>query len=82
MIIGLCIAGYLSTVLIALFVFAYVDKTHEPGAQVGDCICAVLALLWPVVLLILLVWTVVDIPLCLADWYARKHNLKKKEAQS
>lgn len=81
MTIGLCIAGYLLTVLIALFVFAYKDKTNEPGAQVGDSSCAVLALLWPVVLLILLGCAVVDVPLWLADRYARKHNLKKKEAQ-
>ena len=81
MMIGLCIAGYLLTVLIALFVFAYKDKINEPGAQVGNSSCTVLALLWPVVLLILLVSFVVDIPLFLADWYARKHNLKKKETQ-
>lgn len=81
MMIGLCIAGYLLTVLIALFVFAYKDKTSEPGAQVGNYTCAVLALLWPAVLLVLLGWFVIDIPLWLADRYARKHNLKK-EAQS
>jgi hypothetical protein len=50
--------------------------------RVGDCTCAVLALLWPVVLLILLVWTVVDLQLGLANRYARKHNLRKKETQS
>ena len=82
MMIGLCIAGYLLTALIALFVFAYKDKTNEPGVQVGDYSCAMLALLWPVVLLILLGWTVVDVPLWLADRYARKHNLRKKETQS
>lgn len=82
MMIGLCITGYLLTALIALFIFACEDKTNEPGMRVGDCTCAVLALLWPVVLLILLGWSVVDIPLSLADRYARKHNLKKKETQS
>lgn len=82
MMIGLCITGYLLTALIALFVFAYVDKTSKPSELVGDFTCAVLALLWPVVLLILLGWSVVDIPLSLADRYARKHNLKKKETQS
>lgn len=82
MIIGLCIAGYLLTVLISLFIFAYVDKTSKPGELVGDFTCIAFALFWPVVLLILLVWTVVDLPLGLANRYARKHNLKKKETQS
>lgn len=82
MIIGLCIAGYLLTVLIFTFVFAYVDRVDELSMQVGDFACIVLALLWPVVLLFLLGCTVIAVPFSLADRYARKHNLKKKEAQS
>ena len=79
MMIGLCIAGYLLTVLIARFVFAYVDRTRELSEQGGDDVTSgIFALFWPVVLLILLAWAVVDIPLCLADWYARKYNEKHK----
>lgn len=83
MTIVLCIAGYLLMALIALFIFAYVDRTRELSEQGGDdSTSVILALIWPVILLILLAWAVVDVPLWLADRYARKHNLKKKEAQS
>ena len=83
MIIGLCFAGYLLTALVSLFVVAYADKTRDPGDEpVGDFDCSVVALFWPVSLLILLMMMVTDLPLKLAERYARKHNLKKKEAQS
>lgn len=82
MTIGIYVTGYLLMALVFLFVFAYTDKTNDPKLQVGDFSCAVFALIWPVILLILLGWSVIDIPLGLADRYARKHKLKKKEAQS
>lgn len=82
MTIGLCIAGYLLTVLIALFVVAYVDRILDPNGERDLNFYFVGALLWPVILLLMLVLVVVDIPLDLADRYARKHNLKKKETQS
>lgn len=82
MTIGIYVAGYLLTVLVAVFVFAYADRTCDCGVQTDDCACVVLALIWPVVLLILLGWSVIDLPIRLADRYARKHKLKKKEAQS
>lgn len=82
MIIGLCIAGYLLTVLIFTFCFAYVDRISEPGEQVGDFVTIVFAIFWPVTLSILLGWFVVELPFTLADRYARKYNLRKKEKET